>query len=309
MSEPQKGLVAVLAANLLWGLFPLYWLQLDHVPPVEVLAHRTFWSMFIFVCWMAIRGRLHELWSVLATSRSRWRIIGAATAITGNWFFFIYAVQTGAVMEASIGYYIFPLMAVSVGFLLFRERLSPPQWFAVALASVAVLTLTVGLGVVPWLSLILASCFTFYGAFKRGVTAGPILSVTAEVSIVGPLSLIWILGVHMLGWTDFTGREGGFFGQDLTTTVLFVLSGFVTAVPLMLFSYAARRITYSTIGLMQYTNPTIQFVLAVWYFGQAVTIFHMIALPLIWIGLAIYSISTIRLDRERRRAASRSPVP
>jgi chloramphenicol-sensitive protein RarD len=206
-------------------------------------------------------------------------------------------------MDASIGYYIFPLLAVSVGFILFGERLTGPQWSAVALALIAVLTLTIGLGAAPWLSISLAGFFAIYGAFKRGVRAGPILSVTAEVAIVGPLSLIWILGVHLAGWTDFTGRSGGFFGHDPFATALFIFSGFVTAVPLMLFSYAARRIKYSTIGLLQYINPTIQFLLAVWYFGQQVTPYHAIALPLIWVGLTIYSVSALRHDNASRKVS------
>lgn len=304
MNEPIKGLLAVLAANLLWGLFPLYWRLLDHVPPLEVFAHRTFWSLFIFAGVLALQGRLGQLRDVFADRATRWRIIGAALAISGNWFFFIYAVQIGKVMEASIGYYIFPLMAVTLGFALFRERLAPLQWLAVAFAACAVVVLTLGLGVTPWLSLALAAFFAIYGAFKRGVTAGPILSVTAEVAVVGPLSLIWLLGVHFLGWTDFTGRPGGVFGQDWATSLILISGGLVTAVPLMMFSYAARRVSYSTIGVLQYVNPTIQFVVAVWAFGQVVTQAHMIALPMIWFGLILYTASSIHKDRKARRIAA-----
>lgn len=304
MTDASKGFLVALGANLLWGLFPLYWALMADIPPLEVFAHRTFWSLAIFAIYLALQGRLPALWQVFRDPAARWRIIAAAFAISGNWFLFIYAVQIGAVMEASIGYYIFPLLAVTLGFVVFREGLTALQWCAVALATCAVLILTVGLGVAPYLSLALASCFAFYGAFKRGVTAGPVLSVTAEVTIVGPLSLIWLLGVHGLGWTDFTGREGGYFGRDWGTSLLLISSGLVTAVPLMMFSYAAKRIRYATIGLIQYVNPTIQFVLAVLVFGQVVTVWHMIALPMIWVGLVVYSGSSLHQDRMARRAAA-----
>ncbi|WP_121632664.1 EamA family transporter RarD [Tropicibacter alexandrii] len=303
MTDASKGFLVALGANLLWGLFPLYWALLSEVPPLEVFAHRTFWSLAIFAVYLGLQGRLPELWRIFQNPAARWRIIAAAFAISGNWFLFIYAVQVGAVMEASIGYYIFPLLAVKLGFVVFRETLTPLQWGAVVLAASAVLLLTVGLGVAPYLSLALAMCFALYGAFKRGVTAGPVLSVTAEVAIVGPLSLVWLLGVHWLGWTDFTGRPGGFFGQDWGTSLLLVAGGLVTAVPLMMFSYAAKRIRYATIGLIQYVNPTIQFTLAVLVFGQVVTLWHMIALPMIWIGLVLYSASSLHQDRLARRVA------
>lgn len=302
MSETHKGLLAVLIANLSWGMFPLFWMLLNHVPPIEVFAHRTFWSLFTFAIFLALQGRLAQLWTLFADPAMRWRSVAAAFAISGNWSLFIYAVQVDAVLEASIGYFVFPLLAVCLGFFLFGERLSVAQWLAVGLAAAAVLILSVGLGVTPWLSLALALCFALYGVFKRGISAGPILSVTAEVAVVGPLSLIWLLGVHMLGWTDFTGRPGAVFGQDAVTTALFILSGVVTAVPLMLFSYAARRISYSTIGLMQYVNPSLQFLLAVLFFGQAITVYHAIALPMIWVGLTIYSVSSVLTARRRASA-------
>jgi len=203
-----------------------------------------------------------------------------------------------------LGYYIFPLVAVMLGYLIFRENLRLSQWAGVGLALAAVVVLTVGLGVAPYISLILAFSFGFYGMVKKQMDAGPVVSVTAEVMVIAPASLVWILGVHNFGWTDFTGRSGAVFGQHLWDSLLLIASGAVTAVPLILFSYASRRVSYSTIGVVQYSNPTMQFFLAAFVFGEVITGAHMIAFTLIWIAVILYSLAAIRQERQSRRAVA-----
>ncbi len=221
--------------------------------------------------------------------------------ISANWLLFIWAVQVGRAVESSLGYYIFPLVAAGMGALWLGERFNRAQAAALALAAAAVATLTLGLGAPPWISLALATSFGFYGLAKRGLETGPISGVTAEVALLAPFAALWLAGAHLDGWTDFTGKPGAAFGADWRTGALLALSGILTGAPLIFFSLAARRLRYSTIGLISYLNPTLQFLCAIVAFAEPVTVWHAVAFPLIWAGLALYSWDGLR--RERRAAA------
>jgi chloramphenicol-sensitive protein RarD len=288
MSDPVKGAIAMALACTIWGLSPLFYALLSHVPPLEVLAHRTLWSLLIFAGVLAVQGRLSALPAALDSPR-KFGLVALSTAmISVNWFLFIYAIGVGRTVEASLGYYIFPLVAVAIGALVLRERLDRWQRVAVALAAIAVLVLTVGLGAPPWISLTLAATFGVYGLLKRWVEAGPVVSVTSEVLLFLPIALFY------LGWVA-TDRGLALSAPDLA---LFVASGPLTAVPLMLFSYAAKRVRMATMGLIQYLNPSLQFACAILILNELVTVWHMIAFPLIWLALAVYSTATIRAPRE-----------
>ncbi|TDL86837.1 EamA family transporter RarD [Meridianimarinicoccus aquatilis] len=304
MSDGMKGVLTMIGACTIWGLSPLYYKLLSDVPPLEVLAHRTIWSLLCFAVILRLRG--HRAWiRTCLGGRNRFVLtLCAAAAISVNWGGFIYAVQTGHGLEASLGYYIFPLVAVMLGFALYKDRLRPVQWVAVAMATVAVTVLTVGLGVIPKLSILLAITFGLYGVFKRRLKADAMETVGAEVLLLAPLAVVWLAGVHFAGWTDMTGRPGAVFPHDMGATVLLILSGPLTGMPLILFSYAAQRVTLPTIGLIQYLNPTLQFLCAAVVFGELVTTWHAIAFPLIWAGLAIYSFDSFQAAR--RTAASKS---
>ena len=193
-------------------------------------------------------------------------------------------------------HYVFPLLAVAIGYFALGERFSRVQGLAIGLAATAVLVLAVGLGTPPWTALILASSFAAYGLVKGRVRVGPVVSVFIETLLIAPLALVFLGGAQAGAWTDLNGRQGGFFGHDLGTSLLLVFAGPLTGLPLMLFSYAARRIAYGTLGLIQYLNPTLQFAIAVLAFGEPFTVWHAIAFPLIWCGLALYSV-----DGWRRR--------
>jgi chloramphenicol-sensitive protein RarD len=288
MSDPVKGAIAMALACTIWGLSPLFYALLSHVPPLEVLAHRTLWSLLIFAGVLAVQGRLSALPAALDSPR-KFGLVALSTAmISVNWFLFIYAIGVGRTVEASLGYYIFPLVAVAIGALVLRERLDRWQRVAVALAAIAVLVLTVGLGAPPWISLTLAATFGVYGLLKRWVEAGPVVSVTSEVLLFLPIALFY------LGWVA-TDRGLALSAPDLA---LFVASGPLTAVPLMLFSYAAKRVRMATMGLIQYLNPSLQFACAILILNELVTVWHMIAFPVIWLALAVYSTATIRAPRE-----------
>ncbi len=295
MSEARKGVLAMVLACTVWGLSGLYYKAIAHVPAPEVLAHRTLWSLVFFVVVLTVQGRLRLLPGLVA-SRSVAMVAAAAVMISANWFLFIWSIQTGHAIEASLGYYIFPLVAVMIGLFVFREGLSAGQWLAVALAGVAVLVLTVGLGAAPWIALVLAGTFGTYGLLKRQIAAGPVVSVAAEVCLLAPVALIWLWGVHSGRW----GAGGGAFGQGWRDTLMLAFSGVITGGPLMLFSYATKRVRMATVGLVQYLNPTLQFTVAALIFAEPVTQWHMIAFPLIWAALAVYSLSVLRQERRRR---------
>ncbi len=306
MRDSTRGLMAMIGASSIWGLSPIYYKALAHVPPLEVLSHRTLWSFVIFAAVLAFQGRFGVLRRALSTRRGLAVIAFAGAMISLNWFVFILSVQIGRAVEASLGYYIFPLVAVALGALFFGERLGRAQWVAVSLALVAVAVLTWGLGAAPWISLILATSFGLYGLVKKALDVGPVVSVTGEVALLLPLALVWLVGVNMFGWQGVTGRAGGFFGHDLTNTVMLMFSGVITAGPLILFSYATKRLSYASVGLIQYLNPSLQFLVATLVFAEPFTRWHAIAFALIWSALAIYSLAGWRASRAVARRGSSS---
>ncbi len=283
MSEARKGILAMIGACLIWGIAPILYKQLSHLPPAEILAHRTLWSFVTFGGVLLLQGRLGQLGGLFRGGPQTALLFLAAVVISVNWFVFIFAIGIDRALEASIGYYIYPLVAVLAGWLIFGERITPMQGAAVALAALAVLVLTVGFGVAPWISLVLAVSFTGYGVLKRWISAGPVLSVTGETLVLAPVAL---------GYLAIWG-QGGITGS-LRDGVMLLLSGPVTATPLILFSYANKRAPMAHVGLTQYLNPTLQFLVAALIFAEPVTRWHAIALPMIWLALALYSWSAFR---------------
>ncbi len=283
MTEFQKGSLALVLACVIWGLSTLFYKQLSHVAPAEVLAHRTIWSFVTFGSILLLQGRLRLVWASVRVVRQLGISCFSALTISLNWFIFIFSIGVGRALEASIGYYIYPLVAVVIGFVVLREKLTPVQWGAVALAGLAVLVLTVGLGVAPWISLVLAVSFAAYGLLKRWIDAGPVVSVTVETLLLTPFALLFLLiwgqGAFFWGWFE---------------ALLLAVSGLITAAPLVLFSYAAKRVPMSTTGLILYLNPTLQFLVAWLIFAEPVSQWHAIALPMIWLALALYSWSVLR---------------
>jgi chloramphenicol-sensitive protein RarD len=277
-----------------------------HVPPLEVLSHRTIWSLVFFGCVLIYQYRLAEVWRLLKTPRSLMMVTFAALMISTNWFVFILSIQINMAVEASLGYYIFPLIVVVIGMLAYGERLGRAQWLSVALAVLAVAILTIGLGAAPWVSLIIGVTFALYGLVKKHTGAGPVVSVTAEVLVLAPLAALWLIGVHLGDWQGVVGRSGGVFGHGWRDSLILMASGPLTAGPLILLSYATRRITLATLGLVQYVNPSLQFGCAVLIFAEPFTRWHAIAFPLIWLALAIYSAQSILQERALRKAAVRS---
>lgn len=303
-NPPQGGLPAALAiigACTIWGLSAIYYKALAHIPPTEILAHRTMWSAVFFALFCAATGRWPRIMDILRDRRQVLLLTVTAVMISVNWALFIWAVSVGRVMESSLGYYIFPLVMAALGWAVYGERFAPLQRVAVALAALATLVLSVGLGAAPWVSLTLAVTFAIYGLLKKSCPSGPISSVTVEVLLLAPFALIWLGGMYGLGWSDFSGKPVGAFFGSWRDAGLLAFSGLLTGAPLALYSMAAQRLPMSTVGLIAYLNPSLQFLVAVTVMGETVTIWHAIAFPMIWTALAIYSIDALRRDRASRR--------
>lgn len=291
-TRTRRGVLAMIGCCLIWGLSPLYYRLLDHVAAQDILAHRVLWSLVFFLSILILQGRAQLVAQAVTDRRQLCWIVLASLLVSVNWGMFILSIQIDRLTEASLGYYMLPLVSVLFGLVLFRERLTTMQWMAVGLAALAVLVLTIGLRTAPWLSLLLATTFGTYGVLKKRVQSGPVVSVTAEVLVVAPLACIWLLFFADIGWPD-TG-----------TLALLILSGPLTAGPLILFSYAAKRVRLATLGLIQYVNPTLQLLLATVVFGEPLGLPHAIAFPLIWAALALYSWVSFSSDRAARRASA-----
>lgn len=302
MSDSQKGILAILISGLIWGFSPLYYKILGHVPPVELLSHRVVWSVVFFVAVLCFQRRLGALWSAISNWRSAATLFAASLLIGINWFIFIHSIQIEKATEASLGYFIFPLVVVCIGWIGFGERLSRMQNIAIALATFAVVIITVSQGVWPWIALIISISFGLYGYVKKKISIGPVVSVTAEVLLLAPFAVAVLYATHR-GFgpsVALDGGIGGVFGQSLYDSVLLMLSGPLTATPLIFFSYAAKRIPMATLGLLNYVNPTLQFICAVAIFGEPISGVQIASFGLIWLALALYPCDSFRQERVGR---------
>ncbi len=300
MSEPQKGVAAIIAACSIWGLATLYYHFLAHVPALEMMAHRTIWTALSFSLLLVVQGRFGEV-VALWRGPERGRVLMSSALISVNWFLFIWAISSAHAVEASLGYYIFPLMSVIAGVVMFHERPLAAQMAAVALAALAVLILTIGLGVAPWIALSLAGSFSAYAAVKKGMATSAVVSVTVEVLLISPIAV----GVLVWAALGRAGTDYGWFLRDGLHSLVLPLAGVISGGPLILFSYGARRVRLVTSGLVQYLNPTLQLLSAIIVMGETITIWHSVALAMIWAALALYTAAVWREDI-RRRAGSNS---
>ena len=285
MTEPRKGAVAMVLASIIWGLSAIYYKQLSGIPPLEVLCHRTLWSVIVFIFILRLQDRLQDLKLVFLNKKLILGLFWAAAMISINWFFFIWSVHNDRATEASFVYYIFPLVAVLFGLIFFKEQLSLMKWCSVFLAIFAVTTLAISQNILPFVALVLSVTFGIYGALKKQINLGPVLSVTTEVILLLPLAITFLLYWHSSG--------SGSFGKDIETTSLLIFSGPMTAVPLMLFSYAARRVQMTSLGIIQYLNPSLQFLVAVFIFAEPFGVSQGIAFGLIWLALFIYTLASL----------------
>ncbi len=298
-SQTRYGVAAALSGFSAWGLSPVYWKLLVAVGPLEILAHRLLWSVLFTGLFMARGGKFAGLIQSLKNRRVLLALAGTTALISVNWVTFLWAVANDKILEASLGYFMNPLVSVALGFLVLRERLNRYQWAAVALACIGVTILTVALGVPPLIPLMLAVSFGLYGLLRKTVGVGALEGLFAETAACVPLALLYV------AWLAWSGN--GAWGQaDLAIHLLLIGAGPVTAVPLLLFSLGARRLRLSTIGLTQYVAPTIQFALAVFVFGETLTQAHLLTFTFIWLGLGIFTWDSLRRELRLPRTAVRS---
>jgi chloramphenicol-sensitive protein RarD len=293
---PDRGALAqAVGAYFIWGFLPVYFNLIKAVPPLEVVAHRVIWSVLLLLGLLWLRKRLSALWEALTTWAMLVPMMATAVLIGANWLIYIWAVTNSYIAAASLGYFLNPLLNVLLGFLFLKERLTPLQWVAVGLAGVGVAIMATGALDALGVSLSLALTFGVYGLIRKVAPVGPLVGLAGETIILLPAALA------MFGWWWLAG-QGSFGAMDAQTDALLIASGVVTALPLLLFASAARRMKYATIGLIQYIGPTIQFLLAILLYHEPLTTIHFITFPLIWAGLLLYSWDAWRQARLQDQA-------
>ncbi len=278
----RTGIFYAGAAHLIWGLFPLYFHWLIAVDAFETLLHRIIWSgVSVALIWL-LRNQWRWLREAVVQPKVLWTFIGSAFCIALNWFVYIYAVHTHRVVDASLGYFINPLVNVLFGFVLLRERLRHVQWLAIGLATVGVVWLTVQRGEWPWIALLLAFSFGTYGLLRKIATLNALKGLTLETLLLCPFALI---GFAWLAWQ----QQSALLAGPLSTQLLLIALGPVTAIPLMFFASAARRIPLSTLGVMQYIGPTIQLMIGLFVFHESFGVDRLVGFVLIWTALVLYA--------------------
>lgn len=295
--ETLRGVLFAATGYFLWGFSVAFYKLFRGIGLDEMMAHRVVWSLVLMVVILIVGGRFAAMRWALRSRRTVATLLATSSLIAINWTVFLWAVANGRVIEVSLGYYINPLVSVLLGYVLLRERLTRAQTVAVGLAAVAVLIQGIGVGAWPWISLTLAVSFGFYGYFRKTVAIGAAEGLFVEVAIFAPFCLAYIV------WLESSGT--GVFLSGWWPALLLLGTGPWTAMPLLCFAAGARRLRLATLGQLQYLGPSIQFLLAIFAFGEPLRVAGLASFALLWAGLAIYTADLIGQDRTRRRAATR----
>lgn len=290
--DTPQGLAFAITAYVLWGFLPLYMKLVAHIPAAEVVAHRVLWSVPVAGLLLVVLGRTKELRAALKSPRTLGMACVTAALISVNWGIYVWSIATGHALDAALGYYINPLFSIALGAVLLRERLTPTQLLAIGLAAAAVVVLTVEAGRLPWVAIALTLSWGFYAFFKKQLPVGPNQGFMLEVLILTPPALGYLAYMSVTGGTHFQGVD----------IWLLMGCGLVTAVPLIVYANGAKLLRLSTIGILQYIAPTMIFLIAVFVFGEEFGRARMIAFPMIWAALVIYSIPLIRQLRQNPKA-------
>ena len=290
------ALLAAVVAYCIWGFMPLFFRQLAGVPAIEIIAHRVIWAVPLLLVIMAFRTQLPEFWAAITSFKTlRWMML-SAVLISVNWLVYVWAVNNGLILAASLGYYLNPLLNVLVATVFLGEKLNRTQWVAVAIATLAVVVLASGAPETLWISLTLAASFCFYGVVRKFAPIGAIPGLALETTLLFPVALV-------AAFWFYAGSTPRGWGSDITTTCLLLAGGAITAVPLLLFATAARRMSYSVIGFIQYIGPTIQFLLGIFLYNETLSNVRLISFLLIWTALAIFSWDAIQRIRTSKISA------
>jgi chloramphenicol-sensitive protein RarD len=293
----RQGFLYALGAYTIWGIFPIYWKALHQVSAIELIGHRIIWSFLTLLSVLTFSGQVGVFWNYLSHSQTRHYYLLAALLISVNWLVYVWGVNTGHIVETSLGYFINPLLSVFLGVVVLRERLRPLQWLPILLAAAGVLYLTLVYGRVPWIALTLAFTFALYGLVKKLAPLNSLHGLSLETAILFLPALAYLL------YEEIQGRAT-FLHTDTRTTLLLLAAGLVTTVPLLMFASAARRIPLSAIGLMQYIAPSLQFLIGVLIYHEPFNRHHLLGFSLVWMALAIFAAEMIAQERRRRPVGS-----
>lgn len=297
----NSGVVYALAAYVMWGLFPLYFKALEHIPSLQILAHRMVWSLVVVVLLLAVLKR----WSWLSILRKQPAVLArfalSALLLSSNWGIYIWAVNSNHVVDASLGYYINPLVNVALGSVLLHERLRGMQWVALAIAAIGVTVMALEVGHVPWISLSLALSFGGYALLRKTAPLGALEGLAVETAVLFPLAVLYLF------WLSAHGQNA-FAAADASTRWLLVAAGPVTTLPLLLFAAGARRMSMTLLGVLQYITPTLQLGLGVWLYHEPFAAAKVIGFGLVWAGLAVFLLDGLRAAWGRPRAVSQPPL-
>lgn len=292
------GVLAAIGAYTLWGILPVYWKSIQAVPSFEVVCHRTVWSFVLLLVLLLWRRRWKWLQQAIRDRVTLITFLVTASILGLNWFVYIWAVNAGHIVDASLGYFINPLISVLLGVVFLDERLRPWQWAAIGLAFGGVVFLTLGYGAFPWIALTLATSFGLYGLLRKTAALGATEGLSLEMAILSVPCLAYLLILEITG-------AGSFGHTETTTSILLAFTGVVTAFPLLLFAYAARQVTLATVGILQYIAPTLQFLLGILVYGEAFTRARLVGYGAIWVALLVYSLEGL-IQGKRRRAQALS---
>ncbi|MCX6029168.1 MAG: EamA family transporter RarD [Chloroflexi bacterium] len=293
----KNGTLAALGAYVMWGLFPIYWKTIEHVPAPEILSHRVVWSLVVAVLLLGAQRQWGWLrWMVEKPVRLL-PFAGTALLLSINWLTYLWANNNGHIVETSLGYFINPLVNVLLGVVFLRERMRPWQWAAIGLATAGVAYLTFGFGRLTWIALTLALSFGFYGLIRKTAALRSVEGLAAETGLMFLPALCFLIYLAARG-------TGSFATVSAPTTTLLAFAGFATATPLILFAYGARRVPLTTLGVLQYAAPTLQFLVGVLIYGESFTQTRLIGFSVIWVALLLYSIEGLVTRRRLAQAAA-----
>jgi chloramphenicol-sensitive protein RarD len=293
-NERTRGVIAAAGSFFFWGVVPIYWKQMQGVAAIELIAHRIVWSLLFLLGVLWYQKNLAKLRPAFADTRAFGLNLLSSLLLAANWTVYIWAVNSGHVIESSLGYFLVPLVNVALGSVILHERLRPLQWTAIVFAAAGVLFLLFGVGHVPWIALSLAITWSGYGFFKKQSSLGPLAGLTVETLMLFPIAAAALL------WWNHTG-EGALGRVDVWHHVLVLSVGVVTAIPLLLFAYGAQRIRLATLGLLQYVSPTVQFLIGLLVYHEVFDAGRFRAYALIWCGLILYTADSFWSQRHLLR--------
>ncbi|GAA4708438.1 EamA family transporter RarD [Brevibacillus fulvus] len=287
----KQGVIYAVVAYLSWGLLPLYWKLFEQISALEILSHRIVWSFVFVAIVLLVMRRFKQMWGILTDWRKRLTVALSAIFITANWLIYIWAVNSGHVMETSLGYYMNPLVNVLFGVIFLKEKLNAGQWVAIALAALGVSIITVEFGQFPWISILLALSFAFYGLTKKVVKLDSLMSLAWETVVIFPIALIYLATIHVQH-TDTA------FSMSPLMILLLALTGVATALPLYWFAQATKTLSLTTVGFIQYLSPTTSLLLAIFVFKESFTTTDFISFVLIWLGLIVFTVTSFRAKQK-----------